>query len=170
MTKEEFSILARGLKAVYTQPSFLPDSDALNVWYTLLKDLDYMVVQTAIQKYMLTQKLPPVIADIREMASSVTMGEKALWSDGWEEVVMAIRRYGSYNEEKAMENMSEITKQCVRRLGYQNLCRSEDISIERANFRMIYEQISKREEENRKLPVQMRKWIEQQQKQNLLEG
>lgn len=170
MTKEEFSILAKGLKAVYTQPSFLPDSDALNVWYTLLKDLDYMVVQTAIQKYMLTQKLPPVIADIREMASSVTMGEKALWSDGWEEVVMAIRRYGSYNEAKAMENMSEITKQCVRRLGYQNLCRSEDISIERANFRMIYEQISKREEENRKLPVQMRKWIEQQQKQNLLEG
>ena len=170
MTREEFSILAKGLKAVYTQPSFLPDSDALNVWYTLLKDLDYMVVQTAIQKYMLTQKLPPVIADIREMASSVTMGEKALWSDGWEEVVMAIRRYGSYNEAKAMENMSEITKQCVRSLGYQNLCRSEDISIERANFRMIYEQISKREEENRKLPVQMRKWIEQQQKQNLLEG
>ena len=169
MTREEFSILAKGMKAVYTQPSFLPDGDALNVWYTLLKDLDYMVVQTAIQKYMLTQKNPPVIADIREMCANVIGGDKPLWSDGWEEVVMAIRRYGSYNEEKALENMSDITKQCVRRLGYQNLCRSEEISIERANFRMIYEQIVNREEEKRKLPAQMLKWLEQQ-KQNLLEG
>lgn len=157
------------MKAVYTQPSFLPDADALNVWYTLLKDLEYRVVNTAIQKYMLTQKHPPVIADIREMCANVVCGDKPLWSDGWEEVVMAIRRYGSYNEEKAMEKMSDITKQCVRRLGYQNLCRSEDISIERANFRMIYEQIANREEEKRKLPPQMLKWLEQQ-KQNLLEG
>jgi hypothetical protein len=170
MTEKEFSILAKGMKAVYTMPSFLPDSDAMNVWYQLLKDLDYMVVQTAVQKYMLTQKNPPVIADIRELCASVTMGEKPLWSDGWEEVMQAIRRYGSYNEEKALERMSDITKQCVKRLGYQNLCRSEDISIERANFRMIYEQIANREQERKKIPIGMQQLIAKIQGQNLIES
>ena len=170
MTREEFSILCKGMKAVYTMPSFLPDGDAMNVWYALLKDLDYRVVQTAVQKYMLTQKTPPVIADIRELCASVTMGEKPLWSDGWEEVMRAIRRYGSYNEEKAMEEMTDITKQCVKRLGYQNLCRSVDISIDRANFRMIFEQIANREQERKKIPLGMQQLISKIQGQNLLEN
>ena len=140
------------MKAVYTQPSFIPDADAFNVWFSLLQDIDYRVAQAAIQKYMLTNKFPPTIADIRECATAIYTGETPLWSDGWEEVIMAIRRYGSYNEEKALENMSDITRQCVKRLGYQNLCRSEAIEVDRANFRMIYEQIANREHEKAKLP------------------
>lgn len=170
MTKDEFKILAKGLKAVYTLPSFLPDADALNVWYQLLKDLDYKVVSIAIQKYMLTEKKPPVIADIRELSTSVIVGDKPLWSDGWEEVTQAIRRYGSYNEAKAMESMSDITKQCVKRLGYQHLCRSEDISIDRSNFRMIFEQVVKRDYEQKKMPAGMKQLIEKMQEQKLLKG
>ena len=83
MTKEEFKKLAKGLKAVYTQPTFLPDTDALSIWYELLKDLDYMIAQAAVQKHMITSKFPPTIAEIREQAAEVTYGQKPLWSDGW---------------------------------------------------------------------------------------
>ena len=159
MTKDEFKILAKGMKAVYTYPSFLPDADALNVWYSLLQDLPYEVCNVAIQKYMMTETKIPTIADIRNLCAGVVAGEKPLWSDGWEEVMMSIRRYGSYNEEKAMESMSDITKQCVRRLGYQNLCRSEAIEVDRANFRMIFEQIANREHERAKLPSGMQQLI-----------
>ena len=130
------------MKAVYTQPSFLPDADAFNIWFTLLQDLEYMVAQAAVQKYMLTQKFPPTIADIREYATNVKTGEKPLWSDGWDEVLRAIRKYGSYQEVEALESMSEITRTAVRRLGFQNICMSENITADRANFRMIYEQIA----------------------------
>jgi hypothetical protein len=160
MTREEFGILAKGMKAVYTMPSFLPDSYAMNVWYSLLKDLDYQVVQVAIQKYMMTETKIPTIADIRNLCATVMIGDKPLWSDGWEEVLRAIRMYGSYNEEKALESMSEITKQCVRRLGYQNLCKSEEIGVERANFRMIFEQIANREHEKAKIPANVQRLIE----------
>lgn len=159
MTKDEFKILAKGLKAVYTYPSFLPDADSLNVWYSLLQDLPYDVCNVAIQKYMMTQTEVPKIADIRNMCAEIMAGEKPLWSDGWEEVLLAIRRYGSWNEAKAMESMSEITRQAVRRMGYLNLCRSEEISVERANFRMIFEQIANREYEKEKLPMNMRQLI-----------
>ena len=170
MTKEEFKILAKGMKAVYTYPSFLPDADALEIWYQLLKDLPYDVCNVAIQKYMMTETEVPKIADIRNMCASIMAGEKPLWSEGWEEVLMAIRRYGSYNEEKAMESMSEITKQCVKRLGYQNLCRSEELGVDRANFRMIFEQIANREHEKAKLPQGMQQLIASIQEKILIES
>lgn len=170
MTKDEFKILAKGLKAVYTMPSFLPDADSLNVWYSLLQDLPYEVCNVAIQKYMMTETKIPTIADIRNLCASVVVGEKPLWSDGWDEVMRAMRRYGSYNEVEALESMSEITRQCVRRLGYQNLCRSEEIGVDRANFRMIFEQIANREHEKQKLPSGMQQLIASIQEKKMLEG
>jgi hypothetical protein len=170
MTKDEFKILAKGLKAVYTYPSFLPDADSLEIWFQLLKDLPYEVCNVAIQKYMMTETKIPTPADIRNLCSSVMAGDKPLWSDGWDEVMRAMRRYGSYNELEALESMSDITKQCVRRLGYQNLCRSEEIGVDRANFRMIFEQIANREHEKQKLPSGMQQLIASIQEKKMLES
>ena len=76
MTKDEFKILCKGMKAVYPQSTFLPDADAFKVWYSLLQDLDYTIAQAAIQKYILTNKFPPTVADIRECAVLVRTGDK----------------------------------------------------------------------------------------------
>lgn len=155
------------MKAVYTQPSFLPDADAFNIWYSLLQDIDYMVAQAAIQKYMLTNKFPPTIADIRECATTIKAGEKPLWSDGWEEVLKAIRKYGSYRESEALESMTEITRKSVQRLGFRNICMSENIMADRANFRMIYEQIAEREHTSKQIPIKLSSLIEDIQKKGL---
>lgn len=170
MTFDEFKPLVKGLKSAFSQPNFLPDSDSVKVWYEFLKDLDSKICSVAISKYIMTNKFPPTVADIRELSASVVIGDKPLWSDGWEEVLLAIRRYGSYNEEKALESMSDITKQCVRRLGYQNLCRSEAIEVDRANFRMIFEQIANREHEKKKLPSGMQQLIASIQEKKLFES
>lgn len=47
--------------------------------------------------------------------------------------------------------MDAITRKCVKRLGFQNLCVSENITADRANFRMIYEQEQKAQKELRQL-------------------
>ncbi len=160
MTKQEFGILVKGMKSAFSQPTFLPDADAVNIWYEFLKDLDYKTCNLAIQKYIMTNKFPPTVADIREMCATVMIGDKQLWSDGWEEVLMAIRKYGYLDEGKALESMSDITRQAVKRMGYQNLCRSEEIGVERANFRMIFEQIANREHEKAKIPANVQRLIE----------
>ena len=166
MTRDEFKVLCKGMKAVYTQPTFLPDADAFNIWFSLLQDLDYMVAQAAIQKYMLTNKFPPTIADIREYATGISFGEKPLWSDGWEEVLRAIRKFGSYRETEALESMSEVTRQAVQRLGFRNLCMSENPMTDRANFRMVYEQITERKYTSKQIPVKLSNMIESIQKKN----
>lgn len=170
MTFDEFKKLAKGMKAVYTQSTFLPDKEALTIWFKLMEDLDYTVANIAIQKYMLTNKFPPSIADIREMAASVSIGDKPLWSDGWEQVCRTIKKYGSYGQAEAMASLDGITKETVKRLGYQDLCKSENPMADRANFRMIFEQLAERQQKAQQIPYTLTQLIEGVQSQNQIEG
>ena len=160
MTKDEFRVLAKGLKAVYTQPNFLPDAEAIQIWYELLKDLDYATANIAIQKHMVSSKYPPTIADIREQATEVSYGQAPLWSDGWEQVLRAMRLYGSYRLQEALDSMDDLTRKAVERLGFKELCMSENIAVDRANFRMVFEQLANREYETKKLPLSLQNSIE----------
>lgn len=70
MTREEFLILAKAMKAVWTDPRFLPDKAAFDVWYQMLSDLPYRDASIGLGAYMKTSKFPPTIADIREKAAA----------------------------------------------------------------------------------------------------
>ena len=160
MNKEEFTKLAKGMKAVYTSQNFLPDSDAMKVWFAMLQDLDYKATSIATQKYMMTNKFPPTIADIREAVAKVVSPEEKGWGDAWGNVLRAIGKYGYSGYVEAMEEFDEITRQVVKRLGWKEICMSENISVERANFRMIYEQEQSRRNELAQIPENMKVAIE----------
>lgn len=86
MEREQFKVLVKAMKAVYAQPTFIPDQDAFNVWFALLGDLPYKQAELAVQKHMATEKFPPTIADIREKAEQITsvketeMSELEAWA------------------------------------------------------------------------------------------
>lgn len=161
MEREQFKILCKGMKAVYTQATFLPDADAFNIWFALLGDLEYPVLNAAIQKYMLTNKFPPTIADLREIATTIQIGDVPDWGEGWEKVLQAIRHFGYYRESEAMQTMDSLTQTCVKRLGWRNLCMSENSNQDRANFRMIYEQLAERTKKEATLPISLNNTIKQ---------
>lgn len=161
MEREQFKTLCKGMKAVYTQETFLPDADAFNIWFTLLGDLEYNVLQAAILKHMATNKFPPTIAELREAATTIRVGELPDWGEGWEKVLMAIRKFGMYRETEALQTMDETTKTCVKRLGWRNICMSENINHDRANFRMIFEQLCERTKRENVLPLSLNNTIKQ---------
>ena len=68
----------------------------------------------------------------------------------------SMRLYGAPREKEALDSMSPLTRKIVQRLGYQTLCMSDNEMADRANFRMIYEQESKRETETAMLPESVR--------------
>ena len=171
MIFEEFKILVKGMKAVYTSERFLPDADSIKIWYQMLQDLEYKVASAAIQKYMLTNKFPPTIADIRELSATVMQGEIADWGEGWEQVLLAIRKYGSYRIAEAMDSFDPLTRQCVERLGFREICMSENINIDRSNFRMIYEQLAERKKKDAQIAAPLKQLIETMQQDRLkIEG
>ena len=163
MTRDEFKILCKGMKAVYSQATFLPDQDAFNMWYALLGDLPYEVCALAIKKYMLTNKFPPTVAEIRELASNVQNGDPLTWGECWERALSAVRKYGSYGKLEALESLDPLTRKCVESIGYMELCMSENIMVERAHFQKVFEVFQKREQTNKQMPLQLQQAIQRMQ-------
>lgn len=151
MTVQEFGTISAAIKAAWPQANIMPDKQSINVWYTMLADLDYKACMIAIKEHMSTCRFAPSIAELRERCSNVTCAPVQSWGDAWEDVISAIRFCGMYREEEALQRMDAITRQCVKRLGFQNLCTSENITADRANFRMIYEQEQKTQKELQQL-------------------
>ena len=160
MEREEFKILVKGMRSVYTQATFIPDQDAFNMWFALLGDLQYEVCSAAIQKYMLTNKFPPTVAEIRELATSVVNGDPLTFGESWERVRTAIRRFGYYRPQEAMDSLDPLTRRCVESLGFRELCMSENEVADRANFRMVFETMQKREQFEKQLPPKLLAAIE----------
>lgn len=59
------------------------------------------------------------IAEIRERCAGVCH-ETRDWGAAWDEVLRAIRFYGMYQEQEALQSMSEDTRTCVRRVSFEN--------------------------------------------------
>ena len=72
----------------------------------------------------------------------------------------AITVYGRDNKQGAMDYFDVVTRTVVCRIGWFTLCTSEDISIERANFRQIFQTVKKQHMENKQLHPGIRKVIE----------
>lgn len=140
MNKKEFATIADVLHLAYGEDVILPDEKTLELWYGFLKDIDYAICKNAVMRIISTSKWPPKIADIREAAVQVvTVRETADWSEAWSRVIRAIGRFGQNRQEEALEYMGEDAARIVMRMGWKNICLSENISVERANFRQAYE-------------------------------
>lgn len=168
MNKKEFMLFVSALRTYYPKENILPNEQAIRLWYEQLKDIPYKVAELALNKWVATNKWSPSISEIREQVTIITQGEAKDWGEAWESVRDAIRTYGSYQVKEAYDSMDEITSQVVRRLGFLNLCLSEDIQVERANFRMMYEQEVERRKRSAQLPPQLKAIISNMP--NLLEG
>lgn len=168
MTQEEFAIFAMALKTYYPRENLLPNNQAMDLWFRQLQDIPYKVAEVGLNKWVSLNKWSPSIADIREMASTVAHGELPNWGDAWQEVLRAISQYGSYRPVEAMDSLSPLTKKAIKRIGFVNLCMSENISADRANFRMIYEQLADREKKEAQLSVPLKTLIAQMQNESML--
>ena len=159
MNEKEFAAFAMALKTYYPKEALLPNKEALGLWFMQLRDLDYTLAETALCKWVAVNKWSPTIADIRQEAASITDGDLPEWGDGWEQVLKAIAKYGMYRPHEALESMDDITRQCVERLGFINLCISENQAADRANFRSIYEAYRERQRRENLIPLSTKQRI-----------
>ena len=170
MNKSEFATFAAALKTYYPREGLLPNQQAMELWFRQLEDIPYKVAELVLNQWVATNKWSPSIADIREKAAVVKNGEIPDWGEGWEQVTKAIRRYGLYRQAEALASMDEITRRCVERLGFWELCASENVMADRANFRMIYEQLAERKKKEAQTPQPLLGLIQAMQGAKMLEG
>ena len=167
MTREEIVAVLALLQANYSGAlKGMTRQDAegkINIWTMMFADVDKESMNIAIKKMIATNKYFPTIAEVREALSEINSIRVIDAGEAWGEVISAIRNYGWSNESEAMENMSETTRNVVKRMGWLNLCNSENIVTDRAHFLKIYEYEEKRQKEKNALPFDVLQSIEQKQ-------
>lgn len=161
MDKKEFGMFASALRTYYSRENLLPNSQALELWFRQLQDIPFPVAEAVLDKWVATNKWSPSIADIRELATEIQIGKLPDWGEAWEETCKAIRRFGMYRAKEGIESLSPLTMETVNRLGWNNLCLSENQTADRANFRQCYEIVAKREHEAKILPLPLQETIKQ---------
>lgn len=164
MTREQFSILVKGMKAIYSDPKFISDKDAFDVWYTFFADDDYMVVQAAIQKYMANNEFAPTVAGIRKYMTQITAPDDDM-SEGyaWSLVYKAICN-SSYCSKEEFDKLPESCQMAVG--NHENLKawaqsnKDEVTTVIHSNFLRGFRAAKERQKQMLALPVKMREQIE----------
>ena len=163
MDATQFGEFMAIISSAYPRDNLFGIESVKDVWFRLLKDIDGRILKLAAMKWVSTQKWPPSIAEIRLACADIQEGNDDDWSQKWELVLKMIGKYGYYRPEEAYAEMDDLTKQVVKRIGYGNLCKSENLGIDRASFRDIYLQIAKRKKEDAQMPEQLRLAIDKMQ-------
>ena len=130
------------------------------LWEKALSDIPYNVAEKAVIKVLSTSRFFPTIADIREASSQLTQPRTMDAMEAWGLIGEAIRKYGHYRQKEALESLPEDVAEMVRRFTWRELCLSENIETMRAQFRMAWDAQSKRTNELKTLPTEIRELIQ----------
>lgn len=141
MKREEFVKCMGFLSSAYKQDF---NKDELNVWYEFFKDDNLENLKQAIKSIILKSKYLPSIAELKEEINYIYNPQlKISADDEWLKIEDAIREYGIYNSEDALNSMSTLTKKAIRMLGgWYTICMSQEGDWLRKNFISIYNSLN----------------------------
>lgn len=139
MTKSEVAELVAVLSASYPAA---PMSERTTMAYeSMLADLECAAANAAVARLVQTSKWLPTIAEIRAAAYELAAGPRRLAGEAWGDVLSEIRRTGSYGVPRFVDAR---TAECVRLMGWRNLCLSENDAADRARFAELYDGLTER--------------------------
>ena len=119
MTREDFIKCMKLLSNAYTKDF---TEEQLEVWYTMLHEYTVEQLSRAIQDLIKTEEYLPTIAHITK---AIAKQQTASFPDAeqeWQDVIKAVRVYGSYREQDALDSLKPYTRKIVGYIGYYNIC------------------------------------------------
>lgn len=157
MNSKEFAIFASAMKTYYPRESLFPNDQSMELWFKQLSDIDFKTAEAILDKWVNTNPWSPTIADIRKGFSEATV-EINDWYAEWENVMTAVRKFGSYHPKEAMESLTGITRQCVQSIGFNNICMNEETRFRR-EFKEMYEAYSQRARQDAQISENIKQQI-----------
>lgn len=137
-TRPEIIALLGVINAAY--PSFdLNSKRRIDLYCEMLSDLDIEPLKAAARQHIAVNKWPPSVAELRDMAASVTRPELPTWADAWEEVWHAVTTIGYIGKPQWSHPLIAKTVQSMG--GWLTMCQIQvdNLSTERAQFNRMYD-------------------------------
>ena len=165
MTKEDFAILVKGLKAVYTDPRFIPDKNAFDVWYGLMGHLSYEAASAATQKHMATNTTAPTPAHILKIAGEITGPVQNTMTAGEAfNLYWKAAQNGTYHSEEEFEKLPPLVQEAVGgAAALREIAMRDDINydVERSLFERRFAAVQQRAQHNEQISPVVRDLIGQ---------
>ena len=160
ITIDDFKVIVKILKAAYPRDNFIPNDYTFSLWYKALQDIQYPTLNKAATNYIMTNKFPPTIADIRSLSYRLTNRPDMLASAAWNQLLRALRQSYSPDAEMYWEQLPERTKLVVggfttfRAWGNTSLESLE--SVQRPMFIKRWEEYQRRDMTQAAIPAGLR--------------
>ena len=151
----DFALVVKAIRTLW--PDTLKDEYAMNLWYSLLQDIDYPTLNKAVQIYCQQSRFAPTPADIRTIAADIKDGPQEGAAYAWEMVMKSLSR-ADPNAEFA--KLPAIVQKVVGGPGTLRAWSRTDTSalqsVQRPLFLKEYERIRNAERRQAALPPQLR--------------
>ena len=132
MNKQDFIKAMQYLCTAYSKDF---DEKQCTVWYKFFKDNTIQEFMNAIDRIIPKCKFMPSIAEVKD--EIVVLSNKTLQlnaEDEWNNVLLAVRKFGSYRIDEAYKSLDPYTAEIVKKVGFQRICNSTDITWLRKDF------------------------------------
>jgi len=140
VTPAQAAKLVGALLSVYPQAQF--GQASAGMYERLLADLDFDVATRAVDRLVKSSKWLPTVAEIRAAATDVQHGPRRLGVEAWGDVAAAVRSVGAYRP--APRFPDPLVTECVRLMGWRNLCLGSNDVADRARFVELYDGLQER--------------------------
>lgn len=165
MTRKETIELLMVIQSAY--PNFKPPDKtvAVDTWYTMLRDMDYNVVQMGLRAYITsdTSGFAPSIGQLINTIYTIQSPQELNEMEAWALVSKALRN-GYYGAVEEFDNLPPLVQKAVGTPdNLRNWSQANTESVEnviQSNFMRSYRTVVKREEEIKKMPVDVQALIE----------
>jgi hypothetical protein len=140
--------------------------ETIRVYQITLQDIPGDVLEKAILHLTTTNKFFPTIAEIRDAAYLIMVGTNKIPSayEAWGEVQNEIARCGDYFRYTIQTNTPAyshpLIELAVKKLGYKQLCYSDNLVADRAHFFKVYESLYQRAVDDLKMLPEVRNFQE----------
>lgn len=164
MTREEAKQLLMIIDAAYPAFEIKERTETINAWAVLLGEHDFGDIQLALRTFINTSgsAFPPSVAQLIEAANMKNRLVKLAGTEAWTMVRRAIRR-GIYYSKEEFEQFPEEVKKTVgshEQLSEWARCPSEEIdTVIASNFRKNFEAVLKRQEDEERIPAEVKQMI-----------
>ena len=145
---EDFRTIMGALIAAYPRDNFIPNEYTFNLWYSALHDLGYPVLNRAAQSYIMANKFPPTIADIRQLSYDLDAPADALAAEEWARLMKALGHAGSPEAADYWDRLPEVTREIVGGFSefreWANTPTVDLMSVQRPMFIKRFEEVTRR--------------------------
>jgi hypothetical protein len=151
-TRNRTAFVLKQLFSAY--PNTQVEEGTVAIYIRLLGDIPVEELQAVVDQCIADCKFLPTVAEVREHWRNLTrnLGELS-GAEGWGLVQAEIRRMGSWGSPH-FENAK--VQRVVDMMGWLNICQSENLAVDRAQFMRIFDTLADREDRIGKLLPQAR--------------